>query len=273
MAELRAKFRANFRNDTGIFEDNTAYFSTELENLINTSFKKSWSVDTQINWDQEVVIPSGMDQQEYLDLVSQLYHSEVLTIHICSRLIHEVPDFQAKQFLCTQLADEARHAQAYSKYIDKIGKRTPIDPAMKKLYAKALKWNGSYIALIVAINVVLETESLQQQRKRIETLPCPIFREINQNVIRDESRHAAFGSIYLKDKLSDLPLVERQKILKWIGGLWKGWENANRGRYQTEAAAFLRTSQNELTQRHKNQMNRFKKIGLIKAEVKYASTF
>jgi hypothetical protein len=191
----------------------------------------------------------------------------IYIVEFCSRLVTMVPDLQAKRFLSTQIHDEARHVEAYARYIRLFGDIIPINQKMKALFESSLEWRGSYLGWIVAINVLLEGEALNQQNMRIRTLPCPVFREMYSRITLDESRHTAFGIIYLADKVPTLSDTERKEILTWIFSLWKGWEHANEGRYTEESARILRTSTSELKKRYGEQLKTLKKIGLVTGDM------
>lgn len=239
-----------------------SYYSKQLQQLIEKSESSNWSIPA-INWNQAPLVPEGIIEADYIDMISQLYHAEIFTLKVLARLITEVPDFQAIRFICAQMNEEARHADAYAAYIQMLGKINPINEKLATVFNKAFTWQGSYCGLIVALNVVMESEALNQQRKRIETLPCPIFKEINLRIILDEARHSGFGFIYLKDKLHHLTHIEKTEIIQWIESLWNDWKIANEDRYILDGAAILRTSDEELDSRQKIQYRVFEKIGLI----------
>jgi hypothetical protein len=238
------------------------YQSQQLQQLIEKSEASSWSI-SEINWAQTPIIPSGVSKSDYIDMISQLYHAELFTLNVCARLITEVPDFQARRFIYTQMNEEARHADAYATYIQMLGKINPINEKLESVFNKAFTWQGSYCGLIVALNVVMESEALNQQRKRIDTLPCPIFQEVNSRIILDEARHSGFGFIYLRDKLPLLPQKNKSEIIGWIQSLWADWKTANEDRYVQDGAEVLRTSDFELDSRLKLQQRVFEKIGLL----------
>ena len=242
---------------------NQSYYSDRLEKLICKAQNQQWAADTGVNWNQTPVIPDGVGVDVYLDMMSQLYHAEIYVVEFCARLVTMVPDLQAKRFLATQMHDEARHVQAYARYIQLFGDILPINEKLRSLFDGALAWQGSYLGWIVAVNVLLEGEALNQQNMRIRTLPCPIFKEMYSRITIDESRHTAFGIVYLTDKVPALEAAERNAIVAWVSSLWKGWERANEGRYSEESARVLRTSSEELRSRFGEQLKTLKKIGLV----------
>jgi 1,2-phenylacetyl-CoA epoxidase catalytic subunit len=242
---------------------NQTYYSARLERLIAKAQNQQWAADTGVNWNQTPVLPAGVAVNDYLDMMSQLYHAEIYVVEFCARLVTRVPDLQAKRFLSTQIHDEARHVQAYARYIQLFGDILPVNEKLRALFDGALAWQGPCLGWIVAVNILLEGEALNQQNMRIRTLPCPIFKEMYSRITTDESRHTAFGIIYLADKVPTLDPAERAAIVAWVSSLWRGWEKANEGRYAEESARILRTSSEELRSRFGEQLKTLKKIGLI----------
>ena len=51
-----------------------------VESLIKKASKAQWHSDDKINWDQEVILPSGLDTYDYRDMVSQLYYLSLIHI-------------------------------------------------------------------------------------------------------------------------------------------------------------------------------------------------
>jgi hypothetical protein len=246
---------------------NQTYYSDRLERLIRSAQNHQWAADTGVNWNQDPLVPEGVRLDAYVDMLSQLYHAETYIVDFCARLVSLVPDLQAKRFLSTQIHDEARHIQAYAQYIQLFGEILPVNAKLRAIFETALEWKGSYLGWIVAVNVLLEGEALNQQNLRIRTLPCPIFKEMYSRITLDESRHTAFGIIYLTDKVPSLAASERQEILAWVAALWKSWETANEGRYPEESARILRTSSDELRSRFGEQLKTLRRIGLLEEGV------
>jgi ribonucleotide reductase beta subunit family protein with ferritin-like domain len=234
-----------------------------LKQLTNIAYKNQWAPDDQINWDEDIIIPTGISKNTYIDMVSQLYYAEEATIRLLGEMLIKVPDLQAKQYLCTQAMDEARHADVYKRYLEKLGDIAPMNSALKSVFEAGFNSNHSYHRLVVALNIVMEGEALNQQYKRIETLPCPLFVQINKSIVRDESRHAAFGKIYMREKVKELSSNEKAEIFEWIKTLWFLWNKANQGRYTIEGSEILQTNMDELDERWQYQLKTFKELGFF----------
>lgn len=246
-----------------MFSPHAEHYSKELSALIDKAQRSRWSPDEQIDWSQRIEVPQGLALPVYIDMVSQLYYAEEATLQVLARFIKELPELQAKLFICTQAADEARHAETYRRYLEKLGGIAPIEGKLRALFDKALAYTGPVHALVVALNIIMEHEALRQQKHRIAQLPCPLFRQINCLIVEDEARHTAFGTIYLKHALTTLDRQAKQQIFQFIAGLWDGWIDANRGRYEDPAASSLRVQQSEFAQRWQNLQQTLRHIGLV----------
>ena len=245
-----------------MFTPHQENYSDRLQRLIDIAQKEQWSPAEKIDWSLEVKIPQEINDKTYIDMVSQLYYAEEATIHIIGQLLQKVPDFQARQYLCTQAMDEARHTHVYRKYLEKLGDIAPINEGLRIVLESGLNWQGTFCGTIVALNVVMEGEAVNQQTKRIDTLPCPLFQQINRSIIQDEYRHSAFGRLYMKDKLPDVGSEEKQAIFNWVKKLWVLWAGANEGRYAIDGADILRTEKHELDSRWQQQAHILNQIGL-----------
>lgn len=246
-----------------MYTPKTEYVSERLSKLIEIANSSQWSPDTAIDWKTEIVLPKEVDTGIYIDMVSQLYYAEEATINLLGRLIQFVPDLQAKQYLCTQAVEEARHLQVYHRYLEKLGDISPINDGLKILLDKGNNWNGSLFALILALNVLMEGEAINQQNLRIKTLPCPLFCQINKTIVRDEARHTAFGKIYLKDKLPLVNAEEKYQIVSWLKNLWQLWTKANEGRYMADGGDILKVKKTDFPDRWGQQVEILSKIGLV----------
>jgi ribonucleotide reductase beta subunit family protein with ferritin-like domain len=245
-----------------LFSNKTIYIE-RLESLINISFKEQWSPEEKIDWNLPIIIPKEIPEKIYIDMVSQLYYAEEATIYILGGLLQSVPDLQAKQYLCTQAIDESRHSKTYQKYLEKLGDIAPINENLKAIFSTDLNNQHGYLGTIIALNVIMEGEALNQQRKRTTSLPCPLFKKINESIVKDEARHAAFGKIYMREKLTQCDKETKQNIYHWIKKLWGLWVLANQGRYIINGAEILRTENTELNDRWVEQKKILSSIGLL----------
>ncbi len=200
-----------------------------LDDLTSRAETGAWDPLRDIDWSGGPVRPRFMPSPLYRALISQLYHGERATLAMCERLGREISDPSARSFLATQAADETRHAQAYALYLDRIGGIGRPDRVMQRTFEAVLGWEGPWQGLVVAGHVLLESEAVRLLQRSPYMFSCPLLRRINRRVVRDEARHLAFGRVYLRQRLGELSPSERQRIQRWVRGLWHDAVYARRG--------------------------------------------
>jgi len=179
-----------------------------------------WSLD-DIDWQHGPRPPVWITARQARFTVSQLYYGEIATARICRRLMSEVPEGAARACLSLQIADEERHAEAYRRYLERLGGILPMSDPLK--WALVAAENGPFgpLGAIAAFHIVVEGEYLRIQSSLTRFLSCPLFRRINRRIARDEARHAAFGKTYLKERLAALPPRRQQEMYDWLQEIWQ----------------------------------------------------
>jgi len=122
-----------------------------------------------------------------------------------------VPDVDSKFYAATQVMDEARHVEAYNKFLfEKLELAYPIHPQLALLLDQTIsdsRWDITYLGMQVMIEgVALAAFSLLR-----DFTTHPLARSLNAYVMKDEARHVAFGLLALQDAYSDLTDAERRE--------------------------------------------------------------
>jgi hypothetical protein len=147
---------------------------------------------------------------------SQFLHGEQGALLATARLVETVPDLDNKLYAASQVADEARHVEAFAMYMDRLGHGYPINPALMSMLSSIVgdsRWDIIYLGM----QVIVEGLALAAFRFGQATAFDPIIRQITDLVARDEARHVAFGVLALQDlyvELSPRELAERQEFIK-----------------------------------------------------------
>jgi len=144
-------------------------------------------------------------------LLSQFLHGEQGALMTAACVTHSVPDAAAKFYAATQTMDEARHVEVYSRYCDKIAMVYPMSPWLKDLIDATLK-SDRYEKLMIGMNMVVEGLALGAFSNMYHSTTCPLLKAITFNVMRDESRHVAFGNVYLGPVIAKLHEAEREEL-------------------------------------------------------------
>jgi len=146
---------------------------------------------------------------------SQFLHGEQGALICASKIVQTVPDLDAKFYAATQVMDEARHVEAYSRYLrEKLDLAYPINEHLKALLNDVIadsRWDMTYLGM----QVLIEGLALAAFGLIRDLTGDPLAEAINAYVMQDEARHVAFGRLALRDyyrELTDRELQEREEF-------------------------------------------------------------
>ncbi|ROO90827.1 para-aminobenzoate N-oxygenase AurF [Actinocorallia herbida] len=211
--------------------------SDRLINLYAKGKQRQWDADTRLDWSREVDPgdPLGMPDEliwiadsELWDrlpeterqvvrrhtagwMYSQFLHGEQGALVCAAQVVRMVPGIDAKFYASTQVMDEARHVEAYDRYLrEKIGVRYPITSSLQGLLDTIVRdprWDFTYLGM----QVLLEGLALASFSIQRDLMTDPLAKAFNAYVLEDEARHVAFGQIALREHYRDLTEAERRE--------------------------------------------------------------
>ena len=200
----------------------------------NTNERIDWSLDIDIEAQQfmpdEYVPIFGSSMWERMTraekdkvrhhysawLTSQFLHGEQGALICAARTVETVPDIDSKFYGATQVMDEARHVETYSRYLQtKLELAYPINPHLKELLNQTLtdtRWDMTYLGMQIMIEgVALAAFSMVR-----DFTEEPLAKAINAYVMQDEARHVAFGLLALKDAYADMDSAELEEREEFV---------------------------------------------------------
>lgn len=181
-----------------------------------------WSAECDIEWRLTPVRPWWLPRRNHVMLASQFLHGEQAARAACEALLPLLPDGALRLALATQITDEARHCEAYERYLARLGDIGPRRPLLADAVSRIADWKGPAEGLVLATHVVLESEALAIQQDLVRDFPCPILQRICLLAGRDESRHLALGRILLRAAdLPARPIDERLALHHALHRLWQ----------------------------------------------------
>ncbi len=143
--------------------------------------------------------------------LSQFLHGEQGALICTAKIVQQVPNMDAKFYAATQVIDEARHVESYSRLLhDKFQLAYPITPTLKRLLDDVLsdsRWDMTYLGMQVLIEG-LALAAFAQIRDQSQN---PLAAAVNAYVMQDEARHVAFGRFALRDYYPTLTQAERDE--------------------------------------------------------------
>jgi hypothetical protein len=228
---------------TALMNWDYGYHNERMWNLYENAKVSQWNVTTDIDWNYAVRFGEQLPAEGAIGvsplasavgspvppelrnafrwtyqawMVNQFLHGEQGALLTTARLVETVPDLTAKTYAASQVADEARHVEAYARYIDeKLGVRFPINPGLGALLRDLLadsRWDIVYLGM----QVIVEGLALAATRIASTGFGDPIIRSITKMIARDEARHIAFGHIALAglyDEMTTAELDDREAFL------------------------------------------------------------
>ena len=226
---------------TGSYNWDYTVQDNRIKKLYELGKELNWNVESDLDWSPEY---EGMGDEEFdfednqwsnhpvykemprwkrkeffHDLsswsVSQFLHGEQGALLVASQLASCAPTFNAKLYAASQTFDEARHVEAFNKYLQtRIKKSWPIGAALKGLLDKILtdpRWDLKFIGM----QVVIEGLALAAFNAAKDGTNDPVFKRMLELIIRDEARHVTFGIIYLTEFVQTLSEEDRRDRAKF----------------------------------------------------------
>jgi hypothetical protein len=148
-------------------------------------------------------------------VLSQFMHGEQGALICTAKIVESVPWIDAKYYAATQVMDEARHVEVYSKYLrDKLEWEFPVNIHLRDLLDAVVsdsRWDFTYLGM----QIMIEGLALAAFGFQYQMSPDPLLKQITRYVMADEARHVAFGVLSLKEaygELSGPEIRERQEF-------------------------------------------------------------
>ena len=215
---------------TGTYNWDYTVQDNRVKKLYELGKQLNWNVEVDVDWTPEFKdvgteefefennqwsehpVYKTWDKEKRLEFIkdlnawstSQFLHGEQGALLVASQLASCAPTFNAKLYAASQTFDEARHVEAFNKYLQtRIGRVMPIGANLKALLDKVLtdsRWDLKFIGM----QVIIEGLALAIFNTMKETTQDPVLKRILSLVIRDEARHVTFGVNYLEEFVQTL---------------------------------------------------------------------
>ena len=124
-------------------------------------------------------------------------------------LTHAALDYEGKLYAATQTVDEARHVEAYDSSIQKLAILYPISPWLES-GIDDIRQADHWVKIAVGMNMVIEGLALSAFHNLGRTTTCNLLRQLTEWVLRDESRHVAFGILHVGEAIADIDDDDRE---------------------------------------------------------------
>jgi len=224
-------------NTPTVFDWDYAAGRDDLLNLYQKGKDRQWDAARRIDWSREIDPdnPLGV-QDQFIALYgssiwekltsrekgmvrrhmaawqfSQFLHGEQGSLICACKIVQTVPDISAKFYAGTQVMDEARHVETYSRYLrEKLDLAYPVNPHLAELLGQIIRdsrWDFTYLGM----QILIEGLALGAFATIRDNCAEPTAREVNAYVMQDEARHVAFGRLALRAYYPQLSEAERRE--------------------------------------------------------------
>ncbi len=234
LEEILTSFDSNYAWNYGTVKEG-------LRDLYEKAKREQWNGTEQLAWDTDVdpergILPDfanplvGYAPYEKLNdreknrvrhgqislQLSQFLHGEQGALIVASQLVGAVPWIDAKYYASTQTMDEARHVEVFGRYLrEKLEWQWPVNDDLKELLDATItdsRWDFKYLGM----QIVIEGLAMAAFGNLYQISTEPLLKDLIHYVMRDESRHVAFGVMSLKGYYTDMSeaeLREREDFL------------------------------------------------------------
>src|SRR5689334_18779406 len=213
----------------------------ELRNLYEKAKREQWNATSQLAWDTSVdpeaeLVPDfqipvyGTHIWEKLTpgdirklrrealswTLSQFMHGEQGALLATAQIVTATPLIESKFYAASQVMDEARHVEVYARYLrEKLSGAYPINRHLRALLDQILtdsRWDMKYLGMQIMVEG-LAMAAFGYMHKMCNE---PLLTELTHYVMRDESRHVAFGVLSLNDHFLGLSAAERRERAEFL---------------------------------------------------------
>jgi hypothetical protein len=140
---------------------------------------------------------------------SQFLHGEQGALICTAKIVQCVPSIDAKFYAATQVVDEARHVEVYSRYLnEKINLSYPINNDLKTLLDQVVQ-DKNWDMTCLGMQIIIEGLALAAFQVVRDMAREPLAKALTAYVMQDEARHVAFGRMALRDYYPQLTESER----------------------------------------------------------------
>lgn len=238
-----AALRAELEVDCPVELHWTWNYSSEVEELRSLYEKgkvNQWNAETDLDWsipvsrDDWLVSPEasmlaqltklmGKDEatqkaamfDEISYLLSQLLHGEQAALQLCGQLTNICDKLDEKSYAASQVIDEARHVEAFAKFIQrKMGTIHPIGGTLKILLDRLLLAPTAQLKTL-GMQTLFEGMAVGIMDLMRRDCRNPLLTETIRRVEQDEARHAAFGVLMMRRVVKDAEPEQLHTMEDW----------------------------------------------------------
>jgi hypothetical protein len=217
----------------------------EMAELYRRAKQGQWDSDTALPWHTDVdplnpevpLIPDSFIDFDRLEtfgirldaparmklrfsmvswMLSQFLHGEQGALFAAAQVTEAVQFFDGKLYGATQVMDEGRHVEVFSRYLDdKLGRLYQINDNLYVII-DALMSDSRWDMKFLGMQIMVEGLALGAFGTLYRQTSEPLLKALLKNVIQDEARHVHYGVLALREHIKkEISERERQEREDW----------------------------------------------------------
>jgi len=197
------------------------------QKLYEQAKSRQWRIDIDIDWHEIDLrqLPASI-RGAMATVYSQVRFAEMFELVHVAKLLGQTDAVWARMIAATQLADESRHVEFFSRTIASLD--MDANPSQNLVaFSQALDgatsaeegFLGSQIILESFAHAIFQNAARLASRARASTVKLPgsmaavrFVDSMTKFIGGDEARHVAFGVLYLKQRWPALSLAQRENM-------------------------------------------------------------
>lgn len=147
-------------------------------------------------------------------MLSQFLHGEQGALMASAQVTEATPIFDGKYYGASQVMDEARHVEVFSRYLDeKLELRYEINDNLFTII-DGLMTDNRWDIKFLGMQILVEGLALGAFSTLLRMTSEPLLADLLKRVIQDEARHVNYGIVSLRpvytEQLSEKERIERE---------------------------------------------------------------
>lgn len=148
--------------------------------------------------------------------ISEILHGEQGALLISAQLLSCVPTLETRLFMSSQVSDEARHVEFFSRYLrEVVGSIQPPSNAIHDLIVSTLE-DSSWDRKFLVCQVLIESLAMAKFQEIRHYTRVPVLAFAVDYIAQDEARHVKFGVDLLRSHMQSLADDERQQHSDYV---------------------------------------------------------
>jgi hypothetical protein len=214
-----------------------------LVELYETGKRQQWNATTDLKWTTCSQLDSVLPDDSYFALasfdgsplakygrpmwnmfrsefqcwmISQFLPGEKAAMIAAARVLEVIPDPDARYCLASQVIDEARHIEVFSRYLrENVPAPYTVSPSLARLLRDTLN-DSRWDVTVLGMHIMVEALAMAALRLADRTFHDNLIRQICRLVARDEVRHVSVGILSLQSIYADMTEAELRERREFV---------------------------------------------------------